>query len=191
MINRRLIGAASTRARAAVLDRLSVAGLFVTILGACASGETPVSRRDLEGSALGALAQPLTAVVAAAVPDAGAGEAPAGPSNDCCSASGSGGCSDESVAACVCEGDAFCCSTEYDALCVKQAVSRCGQDCDTRAPVSDCCSASDVPGCSDAPVAACICEIDPFCCVFRFDQSCVNLGVSRCNLGCGEDEAVP
>jgi hypothetical protein len=89
----------------------------------------------------------------------------------------------------VCEGDPFCCSTEFDALCVRQAVSRCGQDCDDRPPESDCCSASNVPGCTDAPVAACICEIDPFCCVFRFDQSCVNLGVSRCSLSC--EEVVP
>jgi hypothetical protein len=118
-----------------------------------------------------------------------AGPGVAGLRNECCATSGSGGCNDEAVAACVCEGDPFCCSTEFDALCVNQAVSRCGQDCDDRPPESDCCSASGVPGCTDAPVAACICEIDPFCCVFRFDQSCVNLGVSRCGLSC--EEVVP
>jgi hypothetical protein len=168
MMDRRLIAAAST---------------FAVVLAGCASGETP-----------GAPAVSTRALTAA---ESDAGEAPgddagtAGPSNDCCSTSGSGGCSDEAVAACVCQGDPFCCSNEYDALCVNQAVSRCGQDCDDRPPVSDCCSASSVPGCTDAPVAACVCEIDPFCCVFRFDQSCVNLGVSRCNLSCGEEEPVP
>ena len=151
MIDRRLIGEAKhtwTRSLAAC----------AVALAACASGETPGAPAD-EGTRLGALAQPLSA----AEPDAGepGADAAAGPSNDCCTTSSSGGCNDAAVAAGVCEGDPFCCSP------------------------------SSVPGCTDAPVAACICEIDPFCCVFRFDQSCVNLGVSRCNASCGGEEVVP
>jgi hypothetical protein len=204
MIDRRLIGEASTPARAASpLAKASTwprwLGACALALAACASGETPGAASSA-GAGLGALAQPLSAAGAdAGDPSVGnsrvdAGDAAAGPddpgqSNDCCTTSSSGGCNDAAVAACVCEGDPFCCSTEFDALCVNQAVSRCGQDCDDRPPESDCCSASSVPGCTDAPVAACICEIDPFCCVFRFDQSCVNLGVARCNLGC--EEVVP
>jgi hypothetical protein len=196
MTNRRLIGSASTSAstlppaRAASLASLgaALAGCAVALV-ACASGETPAGPAG-EGAGLGALTQPLSAAEA----DAGDGsDAAVGPGNDsgndCCTTSSGGGCSDSAVAACVCEGDPFCCSTEFDALCVRQAISRCGQDCDDRPPESDCCSASSVPGCTDAPVAACICEIDPFCCVFRFDQSCVNLGVSRCSLSC--EEVVP
>jgi hypothetical protein len=178
MTDRRLIGEASAWTRALAAGALALA--------ACASRETP-GTAGTEGAGLGALAQPLSAA------DADAGypsDAAAGPANDCCTTSSSGGCSDTAVAACVCGGDPFCCDSEFDALCVVQSVSRCGQDCDDRPPASDCCSASDVPGCADEPVAACICEIDPFCCVFRFDQSCVNLGVSRCNLSCGE-EVVP
>jgi hypothetical protein len=117
---------------------------------------------------------------------ADAGPAPL-PANDCCSTSGSGGCADPAVAACVCEGDPACCESKYDDLCVNQAESRCGQDCDDRAPVSDCCGASDVPGCTVPEVADCICAIDPFCCVFRFDQNCVNLGSSQCDSVCGEE----
>lgn len=137
---------------------------------------------------------------AAESPDVGTGssgpggatvDAAALPSNDCCSTSSSGGCADEAVAACVCGGDPFCCSEEYDALCVNQAVSRCGQDCDERLPVSDCCGASGVPGCTVPEVQACICDIDPFCCVFRFDQNCVSLGVARCNLSCDTEEERP
>jgi hypothetical protein len=109
------------------------------------------------------------------------------PSNDCCSTSSSGGCNDPLVSACVCEGDPACCGAEYDDICVTQAVSRCGQRCDERPPVSDCCSPSDVPSCSVPEVAACVCAIDPFCCVFRFDQNCVNLGLSQCNAACGEE----
>jgi hypothetical protein len=119
--------------------------------------------------------------------DAGAADAAPPPSNDCCGTSGSGGCNDPVVSACVCEGDPACCDAEYDDICVNQAVSRCGQRCDERAPVSDCCSPSDVPGCTVPEVADCICAIDPFCCVFRFDQNCVNLGLSQCNAVCGEE----
>jgi hypothetical protein len=188
MTNRRLIGSASastrTPAQRASLGT-ALAGCAVALV-ACASGETPAGPGG-EGAGLGALTQPLSAAEADAGDTGGGSDAAVGPGNDCCATSSSGGCNDSAVAACVCEGDPFCCSTEFDALCVKQAVSRCGQDCDDRPPESDCCSASNVPGCTDAPVAACICEIDPFCCVFRFDQSCVNLGVSRCNLSCEEE----
>ena len=203
MRDRRSSGRVSARPR--LLAALGVA------LAACATGETPSRERPSREGAntpgaqnavpaagaarVGALASALASSTDAR--DAGA-PGPSNPSgnsdagaagetaglNDCCSASESGGCSDEVVLACVCEGDPFCCSTEYDALCVTQAISRCGERCDERPPVSDCCSTSDVPGCSDAPVSACICEIDPFCCVFRFDQSCVNLGISRCNTSC-------
>ena len=122
-------------------------------------------------------------------PDAGAGDAGPPPSNDCCTASASGRCRDAAVAACVCEGDPFCCSTEYDATCVTQAVSRCGLDCDERPPASDCCAPSDVPGCTLSDVQACVCDIDPICCVFRFDQNCVNLATSRCGAVCGDGGA--
>jgi len=184
-------------------------------LAGCASGEAPAPLAG-EGARLAALTQALSAALpsaalpfaalpsaalpsaalpSAALPDAGGIDAgasePAAPANDCCTESSNPSCGDDAIAACVCEGDPFCCTSEFDALCVKQAVSRCGLDCDARPPESDCCSTSSVPSCSDAPVAACICEIDPFCCVFRFDQSCVNLGVSRCNTSCAGEESVP
>jgi hypothetical protein len=152
-------------------------------LAACASGELPSEQRPR----LGSVAEPLVTDASGARADADAGtgnDAGAGPSNDCCTPSGSGGCADDTVEACVCAGDPFCCAIEYDALCAKQAVSRCGLDCDDRPPASDCCGPSDVPGCSEPAVAACICDIDPFCCVFRFDQSCVSLGASRCGAVC-------
>jgi hypothetical protein len=153
----------------------------------CASGELEATPR------FGSRAAPL--VVANAAGDAasssdagGPGETPSdagtSPSNDCCTTASSGGCSDDTVEACVCAGDPFCCAVEYDAFCAREAVSRCGLDCDDRPPASDCCEASDVPSCTESEVAACICDIDPFCCVFRFDQNCVNLAASRCGAPC-------
>jgi hypothetical protein len=183
---------------------LTFAGAWISGLGACASGESPtddferslqLASRDLisDGmisettTSLGTTATPLPAsdggTASDARPDAGVGPSLG---NDCCTATGSGGCNDDTVEACVCAGDPFCCEVEYDALCARQAVSRCGLDCDDRAPVSDCCGPSDVPGCTQPEVEACICEIDPFCCVFRFDQSCVNLGIARCNIAGGD-----
>jgi hypothetical protein len=183
------------------LTMLSLTMLSLTMLAlACTPGEAPVERQP-PGAPLAGAAAPLVrldtagagSTTDAGAVDAGAGvdaagvEAPGPPSNDCCTESGSGGCNDEAVEACVCAGDAFCCAVEYDALCANQAVSRCGIDCDERPPVSDCCAPSDVPGCTRPEVAACICDIDPFCCVFRFDQNCVNLGVSRCGAACEKD----
>jgi hypothetical protein len=134
---------------------------------------------------------PDEAAADAGAPSGPASDAAAPPSNDCCTPSSSGGCSDGALQACVCEGDAFCCTVEYDALCARQATSRCGLDCDARPPVSDCCSPSDVPGCTQPAALACICDIDPFCCVSRFDASCVNLGIARCSAACGAEGAQP
>jgi hypothetical protein len=123
--------------------------------------------------------------------DAAPDGAATGTRNDCCTASAEPGCADAVVLACVCEGDGFCCTDEYDSVCVTQAASRCGIDCDARPPVSDCCTSSDVPGCSVPRVAACVCEEDPFCCAFRFDENCVNLAKARCSASCTPEEGRP
>jgi hypothetical protein len=145
---------------------------------------------------------PLGAVSAAAELDASSGggldagsaepdAAAAVLSNDCCTVSSSAACDDVEVLACVCAGDAFCCDVAYDTSCVRQAASRCGQDCDARVPVSDCCGASEVPGCAAPQVASCVCAVDPFCCAFRFDESCVNLARAQCQAVCPAEEATP
>jgi hypothetical protein len=46
--------------------------------------------------------------------------------DNCCSAHGRGGCTDDGIAACVCEVDAACCSAEWDATCVGEATVDCG-----------------------------------------------------------------
>jgi hypothetical protein len=134
---------------------------------------------------------PANGAAGTGAPAAPPSDAAAPPSNDCCTPSSSGGCGDSALQACVCEGDAFCCTVEYDALCARQATSRCGLDCEARPPSSDCCGPSDVPGCTQPAALACICDIDPFCCVFRFDASCVNLAVARCGAACGSEDAQP
>jgi hypothetical protein len=38
--------------------------------------------------------------------------------HDCCTAHAGAGCTDATIEACVCAADPFCCSTEWDAMCV-------------------------------------------------------------------------
>lgn len=192
------------RSRLASAAQLALAGLCsIPPLLACASSEGP------EGVGLdppgGAPGEPHAQLPDAAgtggdaagagstqpprAPDAGA-NAP-GIGNDCCTASGGGGCADEAVLACVCAGDALCCSEAYDALCVTQAISRCGVTCEARAPESDCCSPSGAPSCTLPEVAACVCAIDAFCCIGRFDDNCAALAQSACSLTCNAEPPRP
>ena len=46
--------------------------------------------------------------------------------DNCCSAHGRGGCTDDAIEACVCEVDAACCTAEWDATCVGEATVDCG-----------------------------------------------------------------
>jgi len=109
-------------------------------------------------------------------------------SNDCCSAAPGPGCADPGLLACLCERDAECCGTRYDELCVTQAMAECGLRCASAAPQSDGCSASLAPGCASPPVEACVCGIDPYCCVGGFDQNCVHLALNRCAAPCAAPE---
>ncbi|MEY2932325.1 MAG: hypothetical protein RL033_3074 [Pseudomonadota bacterium] len=107
----------------------------------------------------------------------------------CCVASDTPGCADPQVAGCLCQIDPFCCNERHDPLCVREAVSSCGLSCAAPPTANDCCSASATPGCSEAPVLACVCGLDPACCQLRFDQSCVNLAAARCGAVCADEES--
>ena len=48
---------------------------------------------------------------------------------DCCEANGTPGCEDVVVTDCVCSDDAFCCGSEWDAMCVGVASDLCEADC--------------------------------------------------------------
>jgi hypothetical protein len=168
----------------------------LAVAQACSSGDEREGRPALSTSRAQRLSAFADGGGATAQADAAAVDAvDAGselvPENGCCTASSAPGCNDPEVLACVCEGDAFCCNDSYDALCVRQGISRCGVDCDARPPASDCCSPSSVPGCSVPDVEACICAVDPFCCVFRFDDNCVNLATAQCSVSCDSEEARP
>lgn len=52
-----------------------------------------------------------------------------------------------------------------------------------------CCERSSAPSCEDPDVAACVCNIDPFCCKYVWDGFCVEeveaLGCGTCDAGVG------
>ena len=107
-----------------------------------------------------------------------------GAESDCCSASDAPGCTDQAVHDCVCATDFSCCSSGFDEVCVAQAIGECGAQCSQPPPVSDCCSASSVPGCTVPEVQACVCAIDPFCCAGGFDENCAALADQQCGAEC-------
>ncbi len=85
----------------------------------------------------------------------------------------------------VCAVDGFCCSTQWDSLCVGQVDSVCG--------LADCVSASCAhlvcttgvaltSGCH--PCVTSICASDPFCCSNSWDSICVGEVASICGLTC-------
>jgi len=48
---------------------------------------------------------------------------------DCCAENGSAGCSDNTVTACVCANDSYCCDTDWDNNCVAAATEDCSLVC--------------------------------------------------------------
>jgi hypothetical protein len=51
-------------------------------------------------------------------------------------------------------------------------------------PSNDCCTESELPGCSDAPVLECVCDGDAACCNDSYDALCVTEAITRCALAC-------
>jgi hypothetical protein len=104
-------------------------------------------------------------------------------SNECCETSPLPGCNDAAVLECVCTTDPFCCQGQFDEFCVSEAFA-CGTQCVIPGAESDCCTASDAPGCTDPAVSACVCGTDIQCCFGSYDELCVSQAISECNLAC-------
>ncbi len=106
------------------------------------------------------------------------------PESNCCEASDVPGCTVSEVHTCLCEIDFGCCVSGFDEICVAQAIASCGAQCDVPPPESDCCAASEAPGCTVPEASSCVCDIDPYCCVVSFDESCAAIATSQCDVGC-------
>jgi len=107
-----------------------------------------------------------------------------GCSHDECSQGGplEDGCSD--CVTDVCNADAFCCNTDWDATCVGEADSICGicgggnacahSECQTGGPLDE--------GCSNC--AAAVCGADDFCCTTEWDSMCVDAAEASASCPC-------
>lgn len=107
-------------------------------------------------------------------------------SGDCCVANASPGCNDASCCETICGLDPFCCEIEWDSICADEACVLCDGatcNCPTECPGSgNCCSANGSTGCNDAFCCETVCEFDPYCCLFEWDDICADVADSLCDV---------
>ncbi len=128
---------------------------------------------------------------------------------DCCDPGGLG-CKIETVEACVCAFDEYCCDTMWDQLCVDEAIGQCEleckedhdkkddgkngddkkdddkKDCDKKDDdkKKNCCTPHEEAGCGSDAVEGCVCQIDAYCCTDTWDQQCVETAQTQCQVTC-------
>ena len=112
------------------------------------------------------------------------GDADAG---DCCFPNGTRACSNADCCEDVCDVDAACCDVAWDSICAQLAAEICEDLCDSDlACGSDetlpCNVPHDGPYCSDEACCEQVCLFEPFCCLGDWDEFCVLLADTYCNL---------
>jgi len=91
------------------------------------------------------------------------------------------GCATATCCNAVCAVDRFCCDVTWDSFCASEAAGYCTTGfpaCNTHAGV--CTSAHTGSGCNNVECCNAVCQVDPYCCITAWDQSCVD----RSNLIC-------
>lgn len=103
---------------------------------------------------------------------------------------------DASCGACeaqICAADPYCCDNQWDALCVQQVQTVCGDSSCQPAPppppppgqcAHDKCALGEKLAASCDPCVAQICAADSFCCQSSWDGYCVEEVASICGLSC-------
>ncbi len=98
---------------------------------------------------------------------------------------GGPGCDEPTIESCVCGIDAFCCDSEWDALCVTIATLVCGAGCEeipTCGQPGACEVVHGTPGCEDEACCGPVCSLDPYCCVVAWDEACVAEAAAACGM---------
>ncbi len=108
----------------------------------------------------------------------------AGPCGDpaagsCFEADGTPGCDLLECCLSVCAVEPVCCETAWDLTCKDLANVLCG-NCGSP-DAGDCCQADGTPGCDDAACCRAVCEADPFCCAFGWDELCAASAAKLCS----------
>lgn len=88
----------------------------------------------------------------------------------------------DTCATSICAADPFCCTVFWDRVCVEEAETVCGKNCDGCA--HDFCAVGDPLENNCDPCAATVCGTDPFCCTTGWDSRCVQEAADACNLTC-------
>ncbi|HVM97267.1 MAG TPA: hypothetical protein VMT89_12815, partial [Candidatus Acidoferrales bacterium] len=119
------------------------------------------------------------------------------------------GCNVDACASCVCDGDTFCCETDWDIVCAGEAAEFCASDCFDGTFVGDCgvseseelilrsggadtSQAADVKlGCSDSDCSGCVCDANSDCCAELYDSGCVGTAATTCSDACLEEAGAP
>ncbi len=112
---------------------------------------------------------------------AGCGDADAG---SCFEANGTPACDDAECCEIVCAIDPFCCDNNWDSICVDEAQELCAGCGNPDA--GSCFENNGTPGCDDAECCATVCDADPFCCEFSWDQLCADEAAELCGGGGGD-----
>jgi hypothetical protein len=100
---------------------------------------------------------------------------------DCCHELGTPGCTDDTCEADICAVDAYCCDTQWDALCEAEANGYCAL-CGTG--TGDCCTDTGAVGCDDAACVVAVCGLggNQDCCNVDWDASCVATANAVCGV---------
>jgi hypothetical protein len=92
-----------------------------------------------------------------------------------CCVTGTAGCDEPTVEACVCAADPFCCEDNWDSMCVSKVGSLlCAESCDPDDADGPCCTAHAGTGCEVNTVETCVCAMDDLCCSNEWDMFCVD-----------------
>jgi hypothetical protein len=99
------------------------------------------------------------------------------------------GCDSSACCNLVCDIDAFCCQTEWDPLCVQEALDLCG-NCGSFG-AGPCHLSNGSPGCYEDACCAVVCALDDYCCDTAWDGLCAEEARATCTLDCLADCALP
>jgi hypothetical protein len=104
-------------------------------------------------------------------------------SDSCFVAHGTPSCDDAACCDAVCTVDPVCCSAVWDAQCVILAQLSCSPPQPVQCGLpgqGSCTSTHGSPGCSDAQCCGAVCALVPNCCIYGWDQLCVDVAESAC-----------
>jgi hypothetical protein len=79
----------------------------------------------------------------------------------------------------ICAQDPYCCNTAWDAQCVTEVATICGQRCDCNT-----CSQGQPINAYACPCVGNVCARDPYCCMHGWDATCVQEVGSFCGTPC-------